>query len=410
MAGRKRANGEGTIYRRSDGRYEGAAVVPVIGGGRRRIRVYAATRGEARAKLDRLLEDARQSIPRSTQKQTVAEYLVYWLKHVVKPELRATTYNGYEIMVRLHITPALGRRYLADLSPADVRRMLAELRVKDTDGRGGGPRKLSPRMVQFAHAVLRNALSNAVREELVSRNVAKMVRTSTPDYDVGAGLDPIAARALLNKIRDDRLYALYLCAVVLGLRRGELLGLTWSAVNLDGAVLAVRQTLNWVNGQRHIQPPKTRASKRLVPLPDIVVDAFRDHQKRQAEECVAAGARWVESGFVFTTQRGEPMSPFTLTKYWHDVRAAAGLDSLRFHDLRHTAVSLLLALGIPPHVVKEIAGHSDIKVTMTVYAHGHMEEKAAALGQLGIAMAGTLPSTVAVNGAAEKNEDRPTAP
>ncbi|MBN9101469.1 MAG: site-specific integrase [Pseudonocardia sp.] len=391
MPARKRPNGEGTIYLRADGRYEGAAVVPVIGGGRRRIRVYAATRAEARDKLDQLLDDARQSIPRSIHKQTVSAYLTYWLEHVVKPELRATTYNGYEIMVRRHLIPALGRKYLTDLSPADVRRMLAELREKETIGHGGGPRKLSPRMVQFAHAVLRNALSNAVREELVGRNVAKMVRTTTPDYDVGAGLDPIAARALLDTIRDDRLYPLYLCAVVLGMRRGELLGLTWSAVNLDGAVLVVRQTLNWVNGRRHIQPPKTRASRRTIPLPLVVVDALRDHQKRQAEESIAAGDRWAESGFVFTTRHGEPMSPFTLTKYWHDVRAAAGLDTLRFHDLRHTAVSLLLALGVPPHVVKEIAGHSDIKVTMTVYAHGHLDEKAAALAQLGAAVATDRP-------------------
>ena len=124
-------------------------------------------------------DDARQSIPRSIHKQTVSAYLTYWLEHVVKPELRATTYNGYEIMVRRHLIPALGRKYLTDLSPADVRRMLAELREKETTGHGGGPRKLSPRMVQFAHAVLRNALSNAVREELVGRNVATLVDPPT---------------------------------------------------------------------------------------------------------------------------------------------------------------------------------------------------------------------------------------
>lgn len=406
MAARKRANGEGTIAPRPDGRYVGAAFVSVTGGGRRRVFVYGRTRAEARDKLDDLLRKAADGIPRARERQTVGDYLDYWLEHVVKPERRATTYKGYETMVRVHIKPVLGTKKLDELGPTDVRRLLAALREKETSGHGGGVRKLSPRMVQFAHAVLRNALSNAVREELVSRNAAKLVKMSNPEYDVGAGLDPIAARALLMKIADDRLFALYLCAIVLGLRRGELLGLTWDAIDLDGGRLAVRQALSWVDGRAVIQPPKTRASRRVIPLPDVVVLALREHQKRQDAERADAGERWDDSGFVFTTRQGRPMSPYTLIKYWHDVRAAAGLGTLRFHDLRHTAVSLLLALGVPPHVVREIAGHSDIKVTMMVYAHGNLTEKAAALAQLGEAVSGGLLSTVVVKPAVESGEDR----
>lgn len=290
MAGRKRANGEGTIYRRTDGRYEGAAVVLVRAGGRRRVRVYAASRKEAREKLDRLIDEARQGIPQSTRKMTVSEYLDYWLEHVVRPELRPSSYSGYEVMVRRRIKPVVGSRYLVDLSPADVRRLLAALREKETTGHGGGLRTLSPRVVQFAYAVLRNALSNAVREELVSRNVAKLVKTSNPEYDVGGGLDPIAARALLEKIAGDGLYALYLCAIVLGMRRGEL-GLTWDTVDLDGRRLWVRQTLAWVAGGPRLQPPKTRAPRRLIPLPDVVVTALREHRARQEDERAAAGDR-----------------------------------------------------------------------------------------------------------------------
>ena len=159
-----------------------------------------------------------------------------------------------------------------------------------------------------------------------------------------------------------------------------------------------------MNGERRLQPPKTRASRRVIPLPEIVVTVLRQHRKNQDEERTAAGASWVESGFVFTTRRGEPMSPYSLTKYWHGVRKAAGLDTLRF--LRHTAVSLLLALGVPPHVVREIAGHSDIKVPMTVYAHGRLDEKTAALTQLSAAVVGTLPSAVAVNGPEIEGEKR----
>ncbi|MGH3803733.1 MAG: tyrosine-type recombinase/integrase [Pseudonocardiaceae bacterium] len=129
----------------------------------------------------------------------------------------------------------------------------------------------------------------------------------------------------------------------------------------------------------------------------VVVTALRKHREGQDSDRLTAGERWSSSGFVFTTRNGEPMSPYTLTNYWHDLRAKAGVPTLRFHDLRPTAVSLLLALGVPPHVVREIVGHSDIKVTMTVYAHGRLDEKAAALTQLGTAVAGALPSSVAVS-------------
>ena len=405
-AGRKRANGEGSIYKRTDGRYVGSAFVPVLGGGRQRRYVYGRTRQDARDALDDLLRKAAAGVRRPLKRATVGEYLDYWLDEVVKPELRPTTYAGYETMVRVHIKPVLGRKKLDELGPADVRHLLAVLREKETTGHGGGRRTLSKRMVQFAHAVLRNALSNAVREELITRNAAKLVKMSNPEYDVGTGLDPIAARALLASITEDRLYALYVCAIVLGMRRGELLGLMWDAVDLDGNRLVVRQSLSWVNGRAVLQPPKTRTSRRVIPLPDVVATALREHRKRQEDEEAAAGDTWEDSGFVFTTRRGAPMSPYTLSKYWRDLREKAGLGTLRFHDLRHTAVSLLLALGVPPHVVREIAGHSDIKVTMTVYAHGNLAEKAAALSQLGQALSGGLLSPVAVSPPERKDQDQ----
>lgn len=404
--GRKRANGEGTIYKRVDGRYEGAAVVPVVDDGRRRVRVYGKSRKEARKRLDKMVDDARAGIPRPRVRQRLGDYLDYWLEHVVKPETRGSTYAGYETMVRQHIKPALGRKYLDALGPTDVRRFVGDLRKKRTTGRGGGPRLLSPRMVQFAHAVLRNALSNAVREELVSRNVAKLVPVSTPDYDVGNGLDPVTAKQLLDTIREERLFALYLCAIVLGMRRGELLGLAWSAVDLDSARLTVRQTLTVVNGKQSFQQPKTRTSRRVVPLPGIVVEALRAHRERQEKESADTGQGWTDSGLVFTTPDGRPISPATLGKQWRDLRDRVGLPGLRFHDLRHTCVSLLLALGVPPHIVREIAGHSDVKVTMTVYAHGNLDEHTAALSQLGAAIGGALPSTVAVEGANEEGQER----
>ena len=138
-----------------------------------------------------------------------------------------------------------------------------------------------------------------------------------------------------------------------------------------------------------------------------MVVALREHRKRQDDERVAAGERWTDTGFVFITRRGEPLSPYSLTKYWLAIRVEDGVPSLRFHDLRHTAVSLLFALGVPPHVVREIAGHSDIKFTMMVYAHGNLTEKAAALAQLGEAVSGGLLSDVVVKPALDATQDQP---
>jgi integrase len=224
--------------------------------------------------------------------------------------------------------------------------------------------------------------------------------------DESQGLDPVTARTFLESIREERLYAFYLCAAVLGLHRSELLGLAWSALDLDAGRLSVRQTLTVVNGRISYQEPKTWTSRRTVPLPVLVVEELRAHQQRQEVERRTASDRWQESGLVFTTPDGRPIPPSTLDKQWRDQRERLALGKLRSHDLRHTCVSLLLALGVASHIVREIAGPSDIKITMTAYAHGNLNEHAAALARLGAVIDGTLPSTAAVKETTEEDQDR----
>jgi hypothetical protein len=183
-AARRRGNGEGTIVKRPDGRYHAAAFVPVTGGGRRRVFVYGRTREDAPDKLDDLLRKAADGIPRARERQTVAAYLDYWLEHVVKPERRATTYKGYETMVRVHIKPLLGKK-LDELGPTDVRWLLAALREKETSGTAvanGSSRPAwssSPTRCCGTHCRTPCAMS------LISRNAAKLVKMSNPEYDMG---------------------------------------------------------------------------------------------------------------------------------------------------------------------------------------------------------------------------------
>lgn len=206
------------------------------------------------------------------------------------------------------------------------------------------------RMVQYIHAVLRNALQNAVREELVARNVAKLVQVETPDYEVGKGLTIAQAQRLLETVKRTRGHSLYVLALMLGLRRGELLGLRWSDVDLEVATLTVRQNLVRASGELRVQAPKTRRSRRTLPLPPPVVAALRQQQARQAEERQSAGSSWAGNDLVFSTSLGTPIEPRNLTRHFYSVRDRAGLPGIRFHDLRHTCLTLLLGLGTPaPH-------------------------------------------------------------
>ncbi|MEU8467941.1 site-specific integrase [Streptomyces sp. NPDC029006] len=218
------------------------------------------------------------------------------------------------------------------------------------------------------------------------RNVAKLVQVQTPRYRVGRGLSAVEAKKLLAEVRDDRLGAAYVLALYLGLRRGELLGLHWADIDLEGGSLEIRTALQRVDGALVLTAPKTRRSERPVPLPRVCVDALRRHWAGQKAELTAAGERWRETGLVFTTRLGTAIEPRNLNRYFYPIRERLGLD-VRFHDLRHTCVTLLLGLCIPPHIVRDIVGHSALDVTMNIDTHADLTEKRAALDRLGSLLA-----------------------
>ncbi|GAA4859740.1 site-specific integrase [Kitasatospora terrestris] len=394
----KRANGDGSITKVPHrDLYLARAYVTTTSGLRKRVSVYGKTRDEAREKLTALQAQDHQGIPVPDTNVKMAEYLTYWLGAVVKVNRRPKTHQGYESVVRVHLIPGLGNKKLRTLKAAEVRTWLA--RVASTcqcckngwDAARRTPEccaageccdsRLSRRMVQSIHAVLRNALENAVREELILRNVAKLVQVPTPEYGTGRGLTVPQARLLLKAASADRLHALYVLALAMGMRRGELLGLHWAAVDLDRGTLIVSSNLQRVDGALQLGPTKTTSSLRTLPLPPLVTEALGAHRERQAQERVAAGERWTDSGLVFTSRIGTAIEPDNLRRSWYPLRDRLGL-TLRFHDLRHTCVTLLLDLGVPPHIVRQIAGHSDIGVTMKVYAHASLDEQRKALGSL----------------------------
>lgn len=394
--GRRNPNGAGSITQRKDGRYMAMAYVTTASGVRKRVFAYAKTWDEAHEKLVELHSMEHNGVPVPDTNATVEQYLRYWLAEEVKPNRRPKTYQGYESVVRTHIIPGLGKKKIRTLRAQEVRAWINRVRVECQCCKHGWDQErdqkcctvkkccnttLSPRMVQVIHAVLRNALQHAMREELITRNVAKLVQVTTPTYDTGQGLTAPMAKLVLKELREHRFYALYVLAMTLGMRRGELLGLHWTAVDLEKGTLTIATNLQRVGGELRIVQPKTRTSVRTLPLLPLAVEALKEHQERQAQERADAGINWKEHGLVFASRLGTPYEPDNLRRSWGPVRRKFGLTH-RFHDLRHTCVTLLLDLGAPPHVVMQIAGHSDLDVTMGVYAHASLDEKRRALEQL----------------------------
>lgn len=397
---KQRANGEGTVYRRKDGRYEGAGYVLMSDGTIRRKRVYGRTRKEAFEKLAELQRLSRLGVPMPSESWKLADYLTYWLEHIVRPTSKPKTHQGYEVVVRVHVVPVLGAKRLKAVQAADVRRLLTRVQhrcrccAEGIDERRPVKKRRccalgeccerfpTARTLQQVHAVLRNALANAVREELVLRNVARLVQVPSPTYRVHRGISADKAKELIETSRPDRLHALFVLTVYLGTRRAELLGLRWEDVDLDRGHLEIAQTLQRVDGELRFVTAKSTSSERTVPLVGNCWDALRKHKAAQEWEASEAGDDWQDHGLVFPSRVGTALEPDNLRRSWHPLRAKLGLDGVRFHDLRHTAVTLLLDLGVPPHIVREIVGHADINVTMTIYAHASLDEKRAALEKL----------------------------
>ncbi|WP_328956059.1 site-specific integrase [Kitasatospora purpeofusca] len=399
---KRNPNGAGSITLRKDGRYHGRAYVITTSGLRKRVSIYGKTWDEVHNALVELQADDINGIPLPDTDSNVGQYLNYWLAEEVLPNRRPKTYQGYESVARVHLIPGLGTKRLRDLRAQEVRVWLNRVRAECQCCKGGWDaqrpkpiccaagecckRLLSARMIQSVHAVLRNALEHAVREELIHKNVAKLVKVPAPDYRIGKGLTTAQAKLVLKELSGHRLHTLYVLALMLGMRRGELLGLRWSSVDLERGTLTVSTNLQRVDGELRLVLPKTLSSERTLPLPAPVLAALVAHRERQAVERAAAGMDWQENDLVFPSRIGTPYEPDNLRRSWHAVRGRLGLDDLRFHDLRHTCITLLLDLGVPPHIVREIAGHSDVGVTMKVYAHASLAERLKALSRLGEAL------------------------
>jgi integrase len=354
----KRGNGEGSITRRKNGGWMAQFTV-YTASGRKRKTLYGKTRAEVAAMLAKALSDRENGLTFDAGKMTVGEYLERWLTDSVRGTVRLSTFERHEQIVRVHLKPALGRVGLKNLTTAHVRGLIT----------GKLEAALAPATVRKIHSTLHKALSQAVSDGLVPRNAAD-VKAPRPVPKEMRPLSEAEARMLLEAARGDRFEALYVLAITTGLRRGELLGLRWDDVDLERGMLRVGRALVREGGRHAVGETKTRRARRQVNLTPRAVNALKVHRKRQLEEKMRLAGLYEVRSLIFTTQRGTSVNPERLVKRsFKPLLKRAGLQEIRFHDLRHTCATLLLGRGVHPKLVQELLGHATIAMTLDTYSH-----------------------------------------
>jgi integrase len=282
-----------------------------------------------------------------------------------------STAADYADTVRLHLKPGLGSKTLTKLSVSEVNALWASKRNAG----------YSANSIRIMRTVLRSALHQAEREGLLVRNVAALSDPPRIGHTEGRSLSIAEARSLLDAASGDRLEALYAITLILGLRRSEALGLSWSDIDLGAGFVRVRRQLRreripveerQETGRRTqlvLRELKTKRSRRTLHLTPSLDSLLRSHRARQAREQLAAGPGWAESDLVFTTKKGTPIDPDNFARYFHRLCKRAGLGHWTPHELRHSAASIMLAQGTPLYVVSEVLGHASVAITKDVYGH-----------------------------------------
>lgn len=364
---KRRGNKEGSIYRRKDdGRWIGGVTID----GKRMSKSFK-TRKDAQAWVKETTTQIEDGLTVQGAQTTLESYLKQWLE-TARPTIRPKTWEQYSQIINQHVIPDLGSVRLNDLRPDHVQALY-------TGKLNSGA---SSRTVRLIHAVLHRAFGQALKWGLVRRNVCDAVDKPQKKRTEMKALDVGQAQALLRAAEGHRWEALYHLAISTGLRQGELLGLRWSDLDWDSGRLRVQRQLQRVTGEGVTYPePKTAAGRRSIVLGPLDLAKLRAHKKQQVQERLLAGGNWVVNDQIFTSLIGTPADGSQVLKQLKKLLAVADLPDIRFHDLRHTAATIMLTQNVHPKVVQERLGHSSIELTLNTYSHvlPSMQEDAAHL-------------------------------
>ncbi len=324
---------------------------------RRKYALRNVNKRQAEAELHRMITESNAGTAVEKSSMSLADYLRKWYDERCQPRLAPATLENYGIVIEKHLVPALGHVPLGELHPLRLQEMY---RTMLDQGK-------HPRTVEQVHQVLHIALAQAVKWQMVARNIADLVEPPHPERREMKALSPAELTRLLDAARESSILELVILALHTGLRRGELLGLRWENVDLENGALRVEWALQRVNGQVLVKRPKTPKSRRVVPIDDEAVALLRGLRERNRHD------------YVFCRGEGEPLDPSVVTHQFADIARRAGFP-MRFHDLRHTYATTALLAEVPLRVVQDLLGHEDMSTTANTYTHvlGALKKDAAA--------------------------------
>ena len=358
MARKKRGHGEGSITQRSYGSWRAQLTID----GKRHGKTLK-TKTDALTWLRKMQFQLDQGFDVQGGKLALGEYLVQWLEGY-KVAIRLKTYHRYRGLVDKYIIPHIGNLILNDIHPLNIEKFYGDL----LDA-GVGPRN-----VRHIHAVLHRSLEKAVGYGLILRNPAHGV--TLPKYKPAEMQvwDESQVVVFLVGAEGSRFKSLYHLAVTTGMRQGEIFGLKWSDLHWNCGTIQVQRQVQYVPGQgRSFQEPKTRAGRRTIKLGEGTLHSLRLQKETQRILIAVAGERWVDHDLIFPNKVGNPLDPSNLRLDFNRIIAETSLPKIRFHDLRHTAASLMLNHGVPSIVVSRILGHSKPSTTLDIYGHLYHE-------------------------------------
>lgn len=373
----KRSNGEGTIFKRSDGRWCASRYVDVGNGKFKRKYVYGKTQKEVKEKLKKL---ESYTAPKETDTILLQEWMMEWMREYKEPILKQTTYENYMMNIQTHIVNSeIGKSELAKLTTDQLQKFYnSKLQGK------GGKEKLSRRTVEYLHTIIGGALSQAYRNELLPKNVNDFTVLPRKDKQEIEPLTIEELQKVLIAAKDTRLYDLLVVEIYTGMRKGEILGLQWENVDFEKKMLYVKKNLCRVKNKDStdkrktklvLMEPKTKKSVRAIPLTEEAIHILKIHRKRQNEEKMRFRDIYRDQGIVFAKPDGGFEDPREILRSFHKILEEAGVRKCRFHDLRHTFASILLNEGESMKVIQELLGHSTITTTMDIYSHVAKETK-----------------------------------
>jgi integrase len=368
---------KGHIRERSPGRWAIVLEVhdPETGKRKRKWHSFKGGKREAQIECARLIADLDSGAYLEPTKTTISAFLDHWLAHI-KSQISPRSHERYSEIIAKNVKPAIGAVVLAKLRPAQISAAYDKALL---NGRRDGSGGLSPATVVYMHRLIKQALSHAVRWQLLTRNPAdaidppKLERGSMSTYDMAQTAE------LLEALRGSRLMIPVMLGVLCGLRRGEIAALRWLNIDLRGKQMSIVQSAEQTKaGIRYKEPKSGRA--RTVALSTTVADELRRHKIQQSEELLRLGVRQTDDGFVHAREDGHPIQPRSISQAWRQKLATLDLPRIRFHDLRHAHATHLLSSGVHPKIASERLGHSKVGITLDLYSHvlPGMQEDAAA--------------------------------